>query len=73
MVHSSKCTLFLMWWWVYAAGSDLSSTVCCAGVPGMVGGMLRHMRSLRTMKRECAPDPSLSPSTGYTILGCLAQ
>ena len=25
----------------------------------MVGGMLRHMRSLRTMQRECAPDPSL--------------
>lgn len=23
-----------------------------AGVPGMVGGMLRHMRSLRTMKRD---------------------
>lgn len=22
------------------------------GVPGMVGGMLRHMRSLRTMKRD---------------------
>ena len=24
-----------------------------AGVPGMVGGMLRHLRSLRTMKRYC--------------------
>ena len=23
-----------------------------AGVPGMVSGMLRHMRSLRTMKRD---------------------
>lgn len=23
-----------------------------AGVPGMVGGMARHMRSLRTMKRD---------------------
>lgn len=23
-----------------------------AGVPGMVGGMLRHMRSLRSMKRD---------------------
>ena len=22
------------------------------GVPGMVGGMLRHMKSLRTMKRD---------------------
>ena len=23
-----------------------------AGVPGMVGGMMRHMRSLRSMKRD---------------------
>jgi threonyl-tRNA synthetase len=23
-----------------------------AGVPGMVGGMMRHMRSLRTMKKD---------------------
>ena len=23
-----------------------------AGVPGMVGGMLRHMRSLRSMRRD---------------------
>lgn len=23
-----------------------------AGVPGMVGGMLRHLRSLRTLKRD---------------------
>jgi len=23
-----------------------------AGVPGMVGGMARHLRSLRTMKRD---------------------
>ena len=25
---------------------------CSSGVPGMVGGMLRHMRSLRSMKRD---------------------
>ena len=29
----------------------------------MVGGMLRHMRSLRTMQRECGPDLSLLHST----------
>ena len=23
-----------------------------AGVPGMVGGMMRHLRSLRTMQRD---------------------
>lgn len=40
----------------WALGMGMSSAVCCAGVPGMVGGMLRHMRSLRTMQRECAPD-----------------
>ena len=26
--------------------------LCVAGVPGMVGGMLRHLRSLRDMKRD---------------------
>ena len=26
--------------------------LCIAGVPGMVGGMLRHMRSLRSMRRD---------------------
>ena len=41
---------------------------CCAGVPGMVGGMLRHMRSLRTMQRECAPDSS--PLSDVTCCSC---
>lgn len=32
---------------------DRTHTVLCsAGVPGMVGGMLRHMRSLRSMRRD---------------------
>lgn len=30
----------------------LLTGVPVAGVPGMVGGMLRHLRSLRTMSRD---------------------
>lgn len=44
-----------------------------AGVPGMVGGMLRHMRSLRTMRRECAdpPDSFLSVRACLMLCTCM--
>ncbi len=41
-----------------------------AGVPGMVGGMLRHMRSLRTMQRECAGPPDSPLCTLARLLLC---
>ena len=32
--------------------TDPKPLISTPGVPGMVGGMLRHMKSLRTMKRD---------------------
>ena len=32
--------------------SKTHAVFCNAGVPGMVAGMLRHMRSLRSMRRD---------------------
>jgi hypothetical protein len=38
----------------FLARKENFTCACCtaAGVPGMVGGMLRHLRSLRLMRRD---------------------